>query len=515
MVAGAVIDLERHVDAPLPRVERDLDAHRAIHELGRAREAIVAETRGKTKDEVHRRGRAVAGDRGCARSRQTFRPHGRPGVGVRVLVAAVALGDEPVLARAALSGGLVDDEEAAVGLDLHAHEAVLDRGVAIRLDGGSPIRRGDRRETQAAQTHAGRPLIDRHDRVFHAASFSKTLFPGLRLGCLVVPDAWLRVSFSEITDVPRQAEARDEVLRWKLRRLVPFRVDELRVNAAEVAPLPVQEEPRRLLLGFGVEQLLAQIEDAFAAHHVHIGRIADLTSALEHIDIAASSPAGFRYAAATLQQLLEAGAGAIRCMQIDDWPDFAHRGVMLDISRDKVPTMATLFMLVDLFAELKINQLQLYTEHTFQYAKHPDVWSDLSPMTPEEIRELDEYCRARFIELVPNQNSFGHMARWLKHPRYADLAEAPDGFTFPWGLRHAGGFTLNPLDPRSLELGREYVKLMVQEMPIIPLMAYNVFTVMDETYWKGYPSAETDPYTDPVPNWGNSRAMMIKLKPAK
>jgi peptide/nickel transport system substrate-binding protein len=70
-------------------------------------------------------------------------------------------------------------------------------------------------------------------------------------------------------------------------------------------------------------------------------------------------------------------------------------------------------------------------------------------------------------------------------------------------------------DPRSLELGREFVKLMVQEMPIIPLMAYNVFTVMDETYWKGYPSAETDPYTDPVPNWGNSRAMMVKLKPAK
>jgi peptide/nickel transport system substrate-binding protein len=70
-------------------------------------------------------------------------------------------------------------------------------------------------------------------------------------------------------------------------------------------------------------------------------------------------------------------------------------------------------------------------------------------------------------------------------------------------------------DPRSLELGREYVKLMVQEMPIIPLMAYNVFTVMDETYWKGYPSAETDPYTDPVPNWGNSRAMMVKLKPVK
>jgi peptide/nickel transport system substrate-binding protein len=48
---------------------------------------------------------------------------------------------------------------------------------------------------------------------------------------------------------------------------------------------------------------------------------------------------------------------------------------------------------------------------------------------------------------------------------------------------------------------------------VIPLMSYNVFTAMDTKYWTGYPSAETDPYTDPVPNWANSRVMMVKLKP--
>jgi peptide/nickel transport system substrate-binding protein len=68
-------------------------------------------------------------------------------------------------------------------------------------------------------------------------------------------------------------------------------------------------------------------------------------------------------------------------------------------------------------------------------------------------------------------------------------------------------------DPKGVELGKDYLKLAVQEMPTIPLMAYNVFTVMDETYWTGYPSAETAPYTDPVPNWGNTRYMMVKLKP--
>jgi peptide/nickel transport system substrate-binding protein len=66
-------------------------------------------------------------------------------------------------------------------------------------------------------------------------------------------------------------------------------------------------------------------------------------------------------------------------------------------------------------------------------------------------------------------------------------------------------------DPRSLELGRDYVKLMVREMPIIPLMAYNVFTTVDEQLWTGFPNAE-DPYTNPVTNWGNSRYMFPRLK---
>ncbi len=67
-------------------------------------------------------------------------------------------------------------------------------------------------------------------------------------------------------------------------------------------------------------------------------------------------------------------------------------------------------------------------------------------------------------------------------------------------------------DPRTVELGREFVKLAVREMPIIPLMAYNVFTVMDETYWTGYPSA-ANPYTNPVPNWANTKYMIVNLKP--
>jgi len=109
---------------------------------------------------------------------------------------------------------------------------------------------------------------------------------GVREASLVLPDTWLRVTFSESGDLPKGGDALDEVLRWKLKRLVPFRVDDLRVSAAEVAPLPGQEEPRRLLLGFAVEMLLAQVEEAFAAAGVRLGQVSNVSLSL----LAATDP---------------------------------------------------------------------------------------------------------------------------------------------------------------------------------------------------------------------------------
>ncbi|MGE4550329.1 MAG: family 20 glycosylhydrolase, partial [Opitutales bacterium] len=84
--------------------------------------------------------------------------------------------------------------------------------------------------------------------------------------------------------------------------------------------------------------------------------------------------------------------------------------------------------LIDLLADLKYNELQLYLEHTFAFEGHEIVWEDASPLTAAEIKLLDERCRERFIELVPNLNSFGHFERWLRHEPYKGLAECPDGF---------------------------------------------------------------------------------------
>ncbi|NLG96324.1 MAG: family 20 glycosylhydrolase [Chloroflexi bacterium] len=171
------------------------------------------------------------------------------------------------------------------------------------------------------------------------------------------------------------------------------------------------------------------------------------------ITVEAHDPEGVFYGVCTLVQLLEQSPNAeLPCVEIVDWPDFPVRGVMLDISRDKVYSMETLYELVDRLAGWKINQVQLYTEHTFAYQNHPVVWEKASPMTGEEIMALDVYCRERFIDLVPNQNSFGHMHRWLIHPEYAGLAETHEWFDTPWNTRMKGPFSLAPEAPGSFEL---------------------------------------------------------------
>lgn len=169
------------------------------------------------------------------------------------------------------------------------------------------------------------------------------------------------------------------------------------------------------------------------------------------ITVEGHDPAGVFYGVCTLIQIVEQAGAQLPCLEITDWPDFPARGVMLDISRDKVYRMDTLYELVDRLAGWKINQLQLYTEHTFAYRNHPVVWANASPMTGEEIMALDAYCRERFIELVPNQNSFGHLERWLVHEPYAAMAETHDYYDTPWdGLRLKGPFSLAPEHPGSL-----------------------------------------------------------------
>ncbi|MBA3938900.1 MAG: family 20 glycosylhydrolase, partial [Planctomycetes bacterium] len=197
------------------------------------------------------------------------------------------------------------------------------------------------------------------------------------------------------------------------------------------------------------------------------------------IHLAAHGEAGMRQGLHTLVQLITQYGRRLPCLLIEDAPVFAVRGVMLDVSRDRVPTMAHLLETVDQLAGWKINHLQLYTEHTFAYAGHEEVWREASPLTADEMRTLDAHCRAHGIELAANQNCFGHLASWLKHPRYAPLGEiAPDAeWDFNGLVMRRGPFSLCPGDPRALALVED---LLGQLLPTVAGPLVNIGC--DETF---------------------------------
>jgi hypothetical protein len=159
---------------------------------------------------------------------------------------------------------------------------------------------------------------------------------------------------------------------------------------------------------------------------------------------------GLRAAVATLRQLLREHGRRLPRLVIRDYPDFPRRGVMLDVSRGRVPNLQTLLDLVEHLADFKINEFQLYMEHTFAYRNYEPVWRGWGALTGEEILQLDARCRALGIDLVPNQNSFGHLRYWLEHPPLKKLAEVAGPYECEGGAYARYPATLAPNHPGTL-----------------------------------------------------------------
>src|SRR5688572_21406902 len=123
-------------------------------------------------------------------------------------------------------------------------------------------------------------------------------------------------------------------------------------------PIVLLPQPRRIHASEGTCPANATVTEHRESSNPRAESYA-LDIAPDRILLRAGDDAGMFYARQTLAQIRRQSPDRLPCLRIEDWPDFAHRGVMLDVSRDKVPTMRTLFELVDLFAHLKLNQLQL------------------------------------------------------------------------------------------------------------------------------------------------------------
>ncbi len=205
-------------------------------------------------------------------------------------------------------------------------------------------------------------------------------------------------------------------------------------------PIPEAPHPTALFLK-NLPQTIAEAESALDAKQTTPCRIEYteavgsesyyLEIATSGIHLKARDAAGVFYGAQTLRQIFEQNPKALPCCEVLDSPDLPIRGFMLDISRCKIPTQNEFRQLIRALARLRVNQFQLYIEHSFAFPGHEEVWQEASPLTPAEIEQLDRECLSLGIELVPNLNTFGHMERWLRHPKYRFMAECPEGWIHP------------------------------------------------------------------------------------
>jgi hypothetical protein len=137
------------------------------------------------------------------------------------------------------------------------------------------------RETQAAPAPAGAldggplggPVADAEALARAATAFVRRFARPPRAASLVLPDAWARGIVVELGELPARAELRAEVLRFRLRKLLPFRVEELRLAAVPIVPVAGQEDPVRALVLYAAEGVCAALERGFAAAGVRVGQI--------------------------------------------------------------------------------------------------------------------------------------------------------------------------------------------------------------------------------------------------
>ncbi len=176
------------------------------------------------------------------------------------------------------------------------------------------------------------------------------------------------------------------------------------------------------------------------------------------IRIFASCETGMFYGIQSLIQILKQAGAAIPFMEIHDAPDFPVRGLYYDVTRSRIPTMEYLKHYIDRLAAYKINHFQLYIEHTYLFRGLSEVWRDDTPLTAQEILELDRYCLERHIELVPSIATFGHLYKVLRTKSFRHLCELPEIVDEPFSLvDRMEHHTLDASNPGSLEFAKQLI----------------------------------------------------------
>jgi hexosaminidase len=147
------------------------------------------------------------------------------------------------------------------------------------------------------------------------------------------------------------------------------------------------------------------------------------------IVVIGTTPAGVFYGAQTVKQIISGDGDDARLYRatIRDWPAMRYRGLHDDLSRGPVPTLEFQKKQIRTLAAYKVNVLSPYFEHTLAYTSNPLIAPPGGALTHSDVKELVAYAALYHVDIIPEQEAFGHLHHILKYEIYSPLGETPHG----------------------------------------------------------------------------------------
>lgn len=202
------------------------------------------------------------------------------------------------------------------------------------------------------------------------------------------------------------------------------------------------------------------------------------------IQLQGADPAGLFYGGQTMLQLFLLGSG-LHEVEISDWPYYPVREIMLDLGRSPY-SLKFIKRIIRVMGRLKLNSLHLHLYddqlNSLRFGKLPLGSENPLALTMADLREIVLYARKYHVTVVPELESWGHVASIIYH--YPELYGAP-----------------GTVEGSSFGIGEElYTLLTKMYSEVLPVLEEEctLHLGLDEARWVTLPSVaeeDKDKYT--------------------
>ena len=242
-------------------------------------------------------------------------------------------------------------------------------------------------------------------------------------------------------------------------------------------------------------QLLIRVDDVqpISNHIDHWNESYQLNITATKIELIATQLAGAQRGVETLLQLIgTAPTITLPLVNIQDYPRFKWRGLLLDTSRHFF-SVATIKRQIDAMAAAKYNIFhwhltddQGWRLESKKYPKLHKLASDGEYYTRKQIRDVVAYARERGIQVLPEIDMPGHAsAIAVAYPKLMS-APGPYAMEYRWGVHKP---TLNPANEKVYEFADAIISEVAELFPFEYLHIGG--DEVDPEHWNENPEIQT------------------------